>query len=169
MQLYTAFRSIPGPVDKGELLRDSTISATWACLEHLSFKWRYPISWIDNVSSNMKNCSHKFFWNAPMQAGINSFHWMTVSGSTLVSNLLSPISCSRIPKPIHIDAFLFPCERLGSVPAREWTWAQSGQTLERPWKKIFPNRLVAQWVCVLHGNILSLGISIAEQRKHHAR
>ena len=27
---------------------------------------------------------------------------------------------------------------LQDVPDREWTWAQSGQTLERPWQKKYP-------------------------------
>ena len=27
---------------------------------------------------------------------------------------------------------------LQDVPNREWTWAQSGQTLERPWQKKYP-------------------------------
>ena len=50
------------------------------------------------------------------------------------SNLLYPIFCSMIPKPIRIDAFLFPCTHLWNVLALEWTWTLSGQTFERPWQ-----------------------------------
>ena len=36
---------------------------------------------------------------------------------------------------LYIVLVLFPCGGLGSVPASEWTLAQSGQTLESPWQK----------------------------------
>ena len=92
----------------------------WAIHGHTVLFWMFAWggSWLV-----LGHCSY-----GPTVHGIGANHWYDICSCR-------PGNSSMTPKPIHIDAFLFPCRRLGSVSALEWTWAQSGQTLERSWQK----------------------------------